>query len=294
MDQFFLERKLQKIEILPTFPEIIRKIISVLEDPLSSASDLKKFLDPSTASEILRIANTAYFGSRSFRRISSIEHAIAVIGFDHLSYIILQMPFLSLLEPGRSAFEKKEYLEHSMTVALFSKTLSEFLFLGEPKELYVAGMLHDIGILILYSRFQREWNEILSLIERGMRRIDAERRVLSFDHGFIGGTLLMLWNLPFSIAKAVMHHHTPEQAGDYKEYAEVLNIANGLAKNMKVAEKNIAFEEFFERYKGSLVPLCQERICNEIALLERLYLQLIKIKEHLSLVGEEDGKGPDC
>jgi HD-like signal output (HDOD) protein len=90
-------KRIKKINILPTFPDIVDGIMNVIENPMSSASDLAKNMDPSMVGEVMRVANMAYFGTRNFRNISTIEHAIAIIGYEHLSYILLQMPFLKMI-----------------------------------------------------------------------------------------------------------------------------------------------------------------------------------------------------
>jgi HD-like signal output (HDOD) protein len=97
MDRDRILHKLKEIDMLPTFPATVGTVMSLIRDPMSSAADLAKSMDPSMVSEVLRIANTAYFGTRSFRNISSIEHAIAIIGLEHLSSVIIQMPFMSMM-----------------------------------------------------------------------------------------------------------------------------------------------------------------------------------------------------
>lgn len=291
MDEIAVITVLRKIKVLPTFPNIVRNLILLMEDPATSASDLKKHLDPSLASEILRVANTAYFGSRNFRSISSLEHAIAIIGFNHLSHILLQMPFLSLLQEGDSSFLRKGYVEHSMMTACLSKMLSELLPLAEPKAVYVAGLLHDVGIIVMYARMKQEWNRVLTLIRHGKGRLEAERQVLSFDHGYLGGLLLEMWNVPKEVVEAVMFHHNVESAREFKEYARVVSMANGLAKEVAPEEDMPSFERFFQRYSPQILPFCEHSPTKVLPLMERLYMQARRTKAEITRMGEGDDKG---
>jgi len=290
MDELRLRTVLQRVRLLPTFPEIVRNLVTLMDDPNASASDLKKYLDPSSASEILRVANTAYFGSKSFRTITSLEHAIAIIGFDHLSHILLQMPFISLLDKADPIFQRRGYVEHAIATASLSKILSEALLLAEPKVCYVAGLLHDIGVIVIYSRMKEEWQRIVALVQEGKGRIEAEREVLLFDHGYVGGLLLDMWNLPREIVVAVMFHHDLEGTKEFGEYAKVVDLANRLAKEMSRGEI-LSFEQFSQRYGGQISLLVGEGVCSFLALLENIYVQMRKMRVGIEKIGEAYDKG---
>ena len=113
-NQDYIVKKLRHIEILPTFPKIVSEILTLINDPMSSASDLARHMDPSMAGEVLRIANTAYFGTRNFRSITTMERAIAVIGYEHLGYVVLQMPFLALVQGPDTTFDRKLFITHAI------------------------------------------------------------------------------------------------------------------------------------------------------------------------------------
>jgi len=297
MYQSDIIKKLKRINMIPTFPDVVKTLTSILENPLASASTLVPYLDPSTGSEILRVANTAYFGSKSFRNINTIEHAIAVIGFEHLSYILLQMPFLSLIEPD-STFAKKEFIKHTFTCAAFSKILSSFLYLANPNETYMAGMLHDIGIIIMYSHFREEWDRIVYIIKSEKKyRLQAEKEVLGLDHGYMGGLFLNLWNIPEPIVESVMFHHEIESSKIYRDYTFVVNIANSLSNKLKLTENINSFDDFFKCYGESLsfLPDNEKRlIIHKTPLYENLYNQLIEINNYVENKGEKNDQGTCC
>lgn len=155
MDTEYILGKLGKIEVLPTFPGIVGEVINVIEDPMSSAADLAKSMDPSMAGEVLRVANTAYFGTGNFRNITSIEHAIAIVGFQHLSHIILHMPFITMIK-GDAVFNREEFIKHSITCGILSKTISTCVRGTNANEVYIGGLMHDIGAIVIYRYFREE------------------------------------------------------------------------------------------------------------------------------------------
>jgi putative nucleotidyltransferase with HDIG domain len=233
MKQNYIVDRLKEIELLPTFPNIVAEVLNIIDDPMSSASDLAKHLDPSMVGEILRVANTAYFGTRNFRSISTIEHAIAVIGYERISYIILQMPFVSMVNGDDNAFDRNSFIRHSIVCGAISNALSSATSLGNPNEVYLSGIMHDIGIVIMYRYFEDEWNSIHALVhEKQMSRLDAERAIFSEDHGYIGATLLELWNVPKSITDSVKFHHNPEKAEENGENVVVTFLSNALARQI--------------------------------------------------------------
>jgi len=241
--------KLRTIETLPTFPGIVGEVINVIEDPMSSATDLAKSMDPSMAGEVLRIANTAYFGTGNFRNITSIEHAIAIVGFQHLSHIILQMPFVSMIK-GDTGFDRAQFVAHSITCGNLAKAISSCISTTNPNEIYISGLMHDVGSIILYRYFHDEWERINSVIaESGVNRTEAEVRVLSVDHGVIGGMLLQLWNIPKMISDPVMYHHNPDGAGENRKPAIVVSLGNKFAKNVDLRDNFFSFDEFLNKYR---------------------------------------------
>lgn len=231
MEKQELISRLKKIDILPTFASVVGEIISLIDDPMSSASDLARRMDPSIAGEVLRIANSAYYGMKSFRKISTLEHAIAVMGFQSLSRLVLQMPFLFMTGRQDSVFDRDAFVAHSTLTALFAKLISTETQKGNPGEVYISGMVHDIGIIIMYRHFKDEWGMINRLIiEKKMSRVSAEQEVFSFDHGLIGGILLELWNVPKSVTDGVAYHHSPDSAQENRENVIITYMANRFAK----------------------------------------------------------------
>ncbi len=251
LSQEYIAKKLRHIDILPTFPNIVAEIIVLIDDPMSSASDLASHMDPSMTGEVLRIANTAYFGTRSFRTITTIERAIAVIGYEHLAYIILQMPFLGLLQGHDQVFDRKLFITHAITCGVLAKAIGRSASVPlDYNQIYISGILHDVGRIIMYRYFKKEWQEMVTLIrEKHTQAVEAERAVFSVDHGHVGASLLELWNLPSPIVDAVRYHHAPEEAPTNKGSAFATYLANQFSKRIDIAADLFSFNDFAAKHR---------------------------------------------
>jgi HD-like signal output (HDOD) protein len=287
--------RIKKIDILPTFPSIIDGIIRVIEDPMSSASDLARNMDPSMVGEVMRVANSAYFGTRNFRNISTIEHAIAIIGYDHLSYILLQMPFLKMVHGRDEAFDRVSFIRHSIASGVIARVISSTLRIAKPQEVYISGIVHDIGTIIIYQHFQQAWSVINSLVHtKKAPRLAAEREVFSVDHGYIGAVLLENWNIPKNITDGVMFHHSPEDSELFKKNTLVTHLGNEFAKRIDFDVDLINFDGFWSRHRdftdymvgmgGHFDP------SDEVIFLEKVYSLLKEINGYLqgTMAGEHE------
>ena len=282
VEREYILEKLAKIEVLPTFPTLVGEVIHVIEDPMSSAADLARSLDPSMAGEILRVANTAYYGTRNFRNIGSIEHAIAIIGLEHISNIILHMPFLSMLKSD-SEFDRDGYVIHSLVCAILSRAMSESMRMADANEVYIGGLMHDVGSIVLSRYFTEEWQKINELVrDKEMQRIEAEKEVLGVDHGYVGAVLLKLWNLPATITDGVMYHHDPEGAEDNKNYAVVINLGNKFAKIINLRDNFLSFDEFLTKYYSFVEDMRALGVLlssgEELKFFERIFTQVKNAK----------------
>ena len=252
----YILNTLKRIDMLPTFPDIVGEIISIIDDPRSSASDLAKHMDPSMVGEVVRIANTAYFGTGAFRKISTLEHAIAVIGYQHLSNIILHMPFVAMAKGDEKSFNRNEFIKHSIACGVLSKAISSRARIGNQNEVYISGIMHDIGVIVIYRYFKNEWQVIQSLISREkMSRVEAEREVLSVDHGFIGAALLDLWSTPKAITDGVRFHHAPEEAEENKDNAMITHMGNMFSRSISFKDDLISFDDFMIRHRLFMGPI---------------------------------------
>jgi len=298
MERDEILKRLRKIDVLPTFPAVMAEVISVIEDPMSSAADLAKGMDPSMASEVLRLANTAYFGTRNFRKITSIEHAIAIVGLEQLSQIILHMPFLSMM--GEGGLGRERFVRHSMICGIASKVISRTLHTVEEHAVYIGGLMHDIGAVIIYRYFSEEWKDMIALVRNeGYTWIEAENKVLSCDHGMIGACLLTMWNIPQPVTDGIMHHHAPHKAAENVWNAKLIDAGNRFAKQVDLSDNFASLDEFINNNKD-FVPIVEElgfdvSLTQELDLFDGVFSLMKNVKGLLFGAGEDtDDQGTGC
>jgi putative nucleotidyltransferase with HDIG domain len=242
-----------RTDFLPTFPSIVGEVMSVIEDPKSSVSDLVKRMDPSLVGEVLKVANSAYFGRKNFRRISTVEQAVATIGYSGLSDIVLQTPFLSMFKSEDGHFDRTAFIRHSLTTAALGRAVSLAYELGNASGVYVSGMLHDVGMIVIHEYLADESREIDRLMEDGrLSLLEAEEAVLETNHAVIGALLLERWELPESIIAGVRLHHDREAIGQ-NEIAYVTWLSNRLAHEVDFEKDMVGFQPFFERQRDLLL-----------------------------------------
>jgi HD-like signal output (HDOD) protein len=283
MDAFIADR-LRQIEFLPTFPHIVEEVMDVLSDSKSSVSDLVRCMDPSLVGEVLKVANDAYSGRKGFRGIATVEQAVAAIGYANLSVLIPRTPFVSTVEKGDILFDRKGFMRHSISCAILGKTISSAFRMGNPNTVYVSGMLHDIGIVVIYQHFKQESERIDALIrEKRLSRLAAEREVLSIDHAGLGALLLEVWGIPGEIVESVKLHHSPEEIGE-KEDPYVTWLANSLAKETDFERDLSDFPAFFGRQREMLQAEMPEQFLlkSHMELFEAAFDQLRGIESILN------------
>jgi HD-like signal output (HDOD) protein len=272
----YISRRIRSVKFLPTFPRIVGEVMSIIEDPKSSAADLAQHMDPSMVGEVLKVANSAYFGTKNFRNIQTVERAVAVVGYEAVAHMVLQMPFLSMIHGQDTLFDRKGFCRHSVTTAIMGKTVSSAFHMGNPHEVYISGMLHDIGTIIIYQHFKEEWHEISRIMEEeGRSRMEAERHVFQADHAYIAAVLLEVWDIPETIVESVrLHHQRDKIEGDGNEY--VTWLANQMAKQIDFEHDLADFDTFFKKQRDFLqveVP-GKYLLSHQMELFERAYLQL--------------------
>lgn len=209
---------IQKVEELPTLPVTLTKIIKVAENPNAGASDLAQVIsqDQSIASTILRLVNSAFYGH--FRSISSISHAIVILGFQTVKSMalgasIFRTPPLS----SKPVFDRNSFWVHSISVAAFVKKLAASLKLSRQIDLetvFVSGLLHDLGKVVFDNYFNEDYREVVKITRKDQKWIrTAEDEVMGMNHTVAGQLLARKWQFPALVIEAIEFHHDLGKAG---------------------------------------------------------------------------------
>lgn len=214
-----IRRTIQEMGNLPTLPNVALEVIRLSREANSSIADLVEILEEDIAltSKILRAANSAYYGVP--RKIDTVKMAVVILGMNEISNLVIGTSVVNTMvvdDPELGGFNIKEFWRHSAACAEFSVALYEMLGVTRPGGAYVAGLMHDLGKMILFQYFKDYFKEIVQLsASKKISSTEAELEIIGVDHGHIGSWLIQRWNLPEDIIESVAQHHirppdTPE------------------------------------------------------------------------------------
>lgn len=202
---------------IPTLPAVVQKIQTLLEVPNTSAQEVGEAVgsDAPLAARVLKIANSAFYGLRE--RCLAPQHATSVLGVRVLRNVVTQAAVMSQYEHLKGGdFDLDEQWRHSIVVAQSCNFLGKRCrtFMGvSPDELYVCGLLHDLGKLVLLECLKKDYLEVARQAKtRGMPMFAIENEKLGFNHTDVGFVVAQQWGLPHQACSAIQHHHGPREA----------------------------------------------------------------------------------
>jgi putative nucleotidyltransferase with HDIG domain len=211
-----------------SLPMIYYKINEAISNPRSSMADISKIIsdDPGLTVRLLRIVNSAFYGFPS--KIETITQALVIIGTNQLRDLALATSIMNLFEGiPKDLVSMESFWRHSIACGIAAKTLATYRNETNIERFLVAGMLHDIGRLILYKKASDQAREALLRSQNSKTLLFLmEQEVMGFDHASLGRRLLEVWNLPPSLGEAVAFHHKPHQTTRYPVEAAIVHVAD--------------------------------------------------------------------
>jgi HD-like signal output (HDOD) protein len=215
------------IDKLFSLPEVCYRLHELLEDPHNNVSDIARLIsqDADLTARLLKIANSSMYGFSG--RIDSLERAISVIGTNQLLILVLATSSVMTFPriPGEF-FNMASFWRHSAYCGVVARLLAQRCHVLHPERLFVAGLLHDIGLLALcVSHADLARNVMDTVHESGQAMHVIEQIQLGFDHTDVGSELLKKWGLPEGLQAAVRGHHQPGQVKNHALEAAIVHIA---------------------------------------------------------------------
>jgi len=234
-----IKRITRSIIGLPTLPTVITQMIGLIDDPKTSASEVSQLIstDQALTAKILKLANSAFYGFS--REIATVNHAVVVLGFETVKSLGLSVSVLERFAAGgaQTSFDRQKFWEHSIACGVAARLLADRLRYRVQGEAFAAGILHDIGKLILSQYFTEEFEQILSLTrDEGLYIGRAEKLVLGVTHTQIGLWLAEKWNLPDKLVTAIAYHHKPGLLKQDAELASLIHLADFLCRREKIGD----------------------------------------------------------
>lgn len=224
---------LSRVKELPALAASAVRLAELARDERTGAADFEAVVrpDPALTANLLRVANSAYFGLRC--RAESVRQAITLLGVKRVSDIaaaVALAPIIPRRLPGYGVDAGVFWL-HSVAVAALSERLAAQLRLPCPDLTFTAGLLHDMGKLAIGAYVSEASDAILSKVRCGLAFVSAEQAVLGVDHAQVGGLVAEAWSLPPAAAAAARWHHAPAEAPDdaHRPVVDLVHAADALA-----------------------------------------------------------------
>jgi len=230
--------KLAGIRDLPSIPEVVGKVMNLVKDPEVSITRISRFIeeDPVITAKVLQTANSPLF--RGTSEITSLAYAASRLGLKEVKKIVLSISIMKGIK-GMDRRETRLFWQHCVSVALMTEVVNKFskipLSANDPvsNDLFVGGLLHDIGLLVLKHHFSDEYEQVMMVCEAGETNLyETELEMLGTSHAEIGAELARNWNIPESVVSMIAWHHDPEKAPDaHLRLSQTVNIADFICNN---------------------------------------------------------------
>jgi len=221
----------QSIELF-SLPDVYFQLSKMLNDPRYTYLDFAQVIskDPALSVRLLKLVNSSLYGFRS--RIDTISRAVSVVGMNDLQNLVLATSVVDNFDKiPDDLVDMTSFWLRSVNCAVIAKILAERCSVLHTERLFIAGLLHDLGSLILYFQFPAESKLILEDASYDRCRIvELENQHIGFSHIEVGAELLRYWELPDSLSESVMYSMNPEESENYKIEAYILNLATILCE----------------------------------------------------------------
>jgi len=220
-----LRQKIRRLKQLPTLPSLLRELFDVLQDEQSNFADIARIIkqDQTITERILRVANSFYFGHSG--HVSSIEQAIMFLGYELVKGICLGASVFKLLD-GERRRTLSNLWKHSFEVGITAANIAEQKTNSDPSVCFVAGLLHDIGRVVLLTLDMKKYLEIISSDDLVTEELDN----FGVDHASAGAEFLRNAKLPEEIVATALFHHRPGEAESFPDLVNITAVAELLSR----------------------------------------------------------------
>ncbi len=227
-----MDKLIQKIEQIPTIPMVSQRIMEIAGDEEAPFKDFVRIIekDQALAAKILRVANSAFYGFLS--RVSSLEHALVILGINEVKSIVLGCSVYNFFSHGQNdAFDRTRFWKHAITCSQVAKLLGTHFNTRNGDSLFLSGLIHDIGKVVLDQYFHEDFLQIIEYVSLTKTTFSkAEKKILGTTHDQIAAKLLKQWRFPDEVIMQVLYHHAPWHDKNYRTNSIIIYLANVLTK----------------------------------------------------------------
>lgn len=269
-----LQKAMARVTEISSLPEVTTRIVEVVENPKSTAQDMHDIVknDPALAAKILKVVNSAFYGLPS--QIATLDRAIVMLGLSAVKNIALAASLSRLFRPGviSERFAARDLWNHCISVGVCTRLIAQASF-GQVEEAFVAGLVHDMGLLVEYQVFPAKLKVTVERCDGHAQDFCAvEREVIGADHQAFGAAMAAKWKFPPALRAAISHHHHAENLKpEFKRIVTAVQIADTVccqnelgfyltAQTQDVTDEMLAVVGVREQRVAELMEALPERI----------------------------------
>jgi HD-like signal output (HDOD) protein len=250
MDNAVFAKILDEHKELSSLPQTMAEVLRLVRDEGASAQNLAEVLgrDPNLAAKVLRAANSSFYGAR--REIRTIAQAVVTLGTRAVQALALSSSVYDLTAGLKGRIDRARFWRHSLESAVASRLIADKAGKSNPDEAFVAGLLHDVGILVLESSFPEKFERIWPVVESGERLEDVEENIWGTNHARVAQFLFEQWHLPESICEAVGHHHdqfVSTMKSEEFHLPQIVGLADALSQYSIVKARTMTTDDLERR-----------------------------------------------
>ncbi|VAW66347.1 hypothetical protein MNBD_GAMMA09-3511 [hydrothermal vent metagenome] len=238
-----LEKLIDRSGKLGSLPAIVYRVFDVMDNPKSTATQIGRIIndDPALTARLLKLVNSPFYGFTA--KVDTVYRAVALIGHKELRSVVVAASAIKVFDGIPSELiSMQDFWKRSLSTAVTARVLAAFKREKEIERYFIAGLLHDIGSLLLFLRQPEEMAQVLQQQKsEGADRSKVEREILGYDHTEVGGSLLKKWNLPGLICGAVKHQQTPQKAPEAEQQAAwLIHLASAIVAHHIEPDERLA------------------------------------------------------
>jgi putative nucleotidyltransferase with HDIG domain len=223
-----VQRFVANIKTLPSLPSVALKVEELLNSPKSDAEDFDAVIsqDPALTAKLLMIVNSAFYGLR--HKVDNVTRAVAIVGFKQVRDLVTSISVMDVFKGIESkSLNMKEFWKHCVACGVASQVLAIYSGDPNPEVYFTAGLLHDVGKLLMLTERPSAYQEVLHLNKNdSVLGYTAENQVFGFTHAEVGVQLSRQWKHPLSLQAALGHHHPVGGTGNFPGMAATVHVAD--------------------------------------------------------------------
>jgi len=227
--EVLVKRLFSRISEVSSLPAVAVRIVEVANDPSTGSADLLEAVqyDPAMATRIMRTVNSSYYSMQN--KVADLKLAITLLGFKEIRNLAMTAYIAQLFKKGagHGTYTREGLWNHLIGVGIVARRIAETSRKVAPREAYLAGLLHDIGFILIDQYLHKPFRRLIDALTEDKDHGEVEREILGFDHTELGQFVAANWRLPQHLTDAIRYHHAPlDYDGDHRAMVHTVALAD--------------------------------------------------------------------